>query len=187
MNLIVIAEPATEPVSTETAKTHLRVDGAADDVLIDGYLITAREVCEGLARRAFITQTLALVFDAWPAVPLEFPRPPLISVTSVKYKDADGVEHTMSSGDYIVDARTGRMTLADGASWPSVKLYPISAITITFSAGYGTEANVPKKYKTAILMLTAHWYENREVVSDMVREIPMGVRTLLKHDRERWF
>jgi len=187
MNLIVIEPPAAEPVSVETLKAHLRVDGNADDALITVYLASAREVCEGLARRAFVTQTLGLVLDTWPDLPLEFPRPPLIDVASITYTDEAGVQYTMSADDYLVDPYTGRLTLASGKSWPGKSLSPLSPILVTFTAGYGEATDVPKKYQTAVMLLAAHWYENREVVSDQMREIPMGVRTLLTHDRERWF
>src|SRR5574341_1423176 len=105
MNLRVITPPATEPVSVETVKSHLRIDLEAEDALLDIYIAAARERGEGLARRAFLTQTLELTVDAWPADGLlKLPRPPLQSVTSVKYLDRNGVEAPWT--DYQVDARS---------------------------------------------------------------------------------
>lgn len=181
MNLRVITQPATEPVSTATAKSHLRVDHSADDALIDSYIKTARELGEGLARRAFITQTLELVLDEFPAdLKLKLPRPPLQSVTSVKYLDSENVEHTFT--DYVVDARSepGVVTFN---STPGVALAESGAVAVRFVAGYGTSAsNVPSVFVQAIMQSVAHFYEFREAV-----DIPNSAKNLFLSDRGSWF
>lgn len=189
MNWRVITPPASEPVSTETAKAHLRVDLPDDDTLIVSYIAAARTKGEELARRAFLTQTLELVLDCWPTDGiLKLPRPPLQSVESVKYLDSAGVEHTWT--DYQTDARSepGRIFFK---SCPGAALFPSGAITVRFVAGYGDEpAKVPAVFIQGILMLVGHWYENREMVTpndSQVYPVSLGARQLFLADRGSWF
>jgi uncharacterized phiE125 gp8 family phage protein len=187
MNLIVVTPPTEELLSAAEAKLQSRVDGSTEDTLIATYIKAAREKCEEIARRAFVTQTLALVLDEWPTgSSIKLPRPPLISVTSVTYKLADGTEQEFS--DFVIDTASepGRLALADGASWPSDSLYPIGAIRIEFQAGYGAAELVPQIYKMAVQLLAAHWYENREATTPNALgsvEVPFGVSALLTGDR----
>lgn len=183
---------AKEPVGLETAKLHCRVDIDDDDTLIEGLIQTAREWVEDVARRALITQSIDLVMDAFPGVSwINLPRPPLQSVTHIKYTDSDGNESTFSSDSYMVDTyeEPGRIVLNDGYSWPGDTLRAANGVTIRFVAGYGDEPeDVPQKYRQAILLLVGHWYENREAVSlDMVRggamPVPMAVKSLVMVDR----
>ena len=188
MNLTVVTPPTEEPVSNAEAKLQARVDLSHEEALFTSWIKTARELCEGLARRAFVTQTLSLTLDDWPDSPFKLPRPPLIAVDSIKYKDEDGDESTMSASDYVVDTAStpGRLALADGASWPSSNLYPVGAITIQFQAGYGDPEDVPEIYKLAIKLLVSHWYEHREGTverSIWLDDVPFGVKALLNADR----
>ena len=179
MNLTVITPPEEEPVSIATVKQHLRVDGTADDALLGVYLQAARELGEGLARRAFVTQTLRLVLDAFPTGPLKLPRPPLQSVESVTYLDADGVEHEWT--DFSVDARSepGRIVFN---STPSASLFESGAVAIEFIAGYGADTDVPQTFVTAILQTVATWYELREM-----GDVPLSAKRLFMSDRGSWF
>lgn len=190
MILQVGTAPAAEPVSTTEIKSHLRIDFAGEDTLLASYLLAARETCELESRRAFITQTLKLYLEAWPAGDcLQLPRPPLQSVTSIAYTDSDGNAGTMSASDYIVDGASepGRIVLGHGKSWPSTTLRPGPSIVITYVAGYGDAEDVPQRYKQAIQLLAGHYYENREAViaAPGVNPVvlPMAVRSLLMLDR----
>lgn len=160
--------PNVEPVDLAEAKLHLRVDATADDMLIENLIRAAREYVEDATGRALIDQTWQLDLDGWPSVGyIELPRPPLSSVSSVKYTDSAGVEHTFSAEHYGVDvgSEPGRVVLGYGKTWPSVTLWPISPIKITYVAGYGAMAStVPACLRQAVLLLVGHWYENREGV-----------------------
>ena len=46
---------------------------------------------------------------------------------------------------------------------------------------------VPTPLREAVLQLAAHWYENREGVSDTLRELPFGVSDLVSEFREFTF
>jgi len=186
VSLKLITAPAVEPVSLAEAKLQCRVDIGDDDALITGLIKAARESAETITRRALITQTWELVLDEFPeGDEIIVPLPPLVSITSIKYKDGDGVESTFAAANYIVntDAEPGKVVLADGASWPSTSLYPTAAIRVRFVAGYGAAgSSAPASILAAIKLMVGHWYENRENSlpgGAEVQLLPMGVDALL--------
>lgn len=189
MALKLITPPDVEPVSLEEAKNHCRIDGNDEDVLITSLIVAAREYCESFQNRAYITQTWQLWLDSWPAgsvIPI--PRPPLQSVTGVKYYDTNDTEHTLAATDYFVDDKSepGRLALSYSKAWPAGVLRPTNGVCVEFTAGYGDDAEaVPQKVKQAMLLLIGHWYENREAIITGIisREIEFAVRSLLWLDR----
>lgn len=188
MALVLTQAPATEPVTLAEAKLHLRVEIADDDALITSLITAAREWCERFQGRAYVTQTWQLWLDAWPeGDEIRLPRPPLQSVTSVKYYGADGAEYVMPATDYLVDikAEPGRIVLGYGKTWPSVTLRPAGAIVVEFVAGYGDASAVPQRVKQAILLLVGAWYQNREavIVGSISKELEFTIHALLWQDR----
>lgn len=93
MRLKLISAPASEPISLEEAKNHLRVDGAEDNTLISALIVTARQLAEKETKRAFITQTWEMCLDKV-VEEIEIPKPPLQSIESIK---------TISATETIVD------------------------------------------------------------------------------------
>lgn len=180
MTLRLITPPTAEPVSVETAKNFLRVDGTEDDALIQQLIKAARETGEELSRRSFMTQSWEMSLDKWPSTRLlRLYRPPLQSVTSVKYLDVESVEHSWT--DYMADIRDepGMIVFR---SVPSTNLLESGAITVRFVAGYSSEATVPERIKQTILALVAHWYENRDS-----HDVPVGIKNAFIGERVVWF
>jgi len=190
MSLTIVTPPAEEPVTLTEAKNHLRVDLSDDDSLISALIVAAREHAEAITRRAFITQTLKLSMDAFPANngPIYVPMPPLQSVNSLKYFDTDGMEQTLTEGtDFLVDneSEPGRITPAPDTGWPATQNRP-NAVSVEFVAGFGDASKVPQGIKQAILLMVGHWYENREAVTmqgNNAGELPMAVDSLLMMHR----
>ena len=183
MTLRVITPPTVEPVSVETAKAFLRIDGTADDALLAVLVPAAREKGEQITRRAFTTQTLEMMVDAWPidGYVLKVLRPPLLSVVSVKYLDEDAAQSTWT--DYAVDIKSEPGNILFN-SFPAVTLQETGGITVRFTAGYGAAAtDVPQTIKQAILLLIAYWFENRE----MGGVVPGGIRDMFLSERVVWF
>jgi uncharacterized phiE125 gp8 family phage protein len=181
MNLVTITEPTAEPVSLSEAKLHLRVDHADEDTLISGLISGARGQIEALCWHALMTQTLELVLDGWPCGDtIELPHPPLQSVTSISYKDVDGVTTTLASDQYSVakDSEPGRIVLAPGCTWPGVTLWTAEAIRVRFVAGWLSAAAVPQRLKQALLLLVGEWYAMREANAGNVQEIPFAVSAI---------
>ena len=153
-----------------------------EDELLSALITTAREFCENFTNRALATQTWELILGGFPHVDyIELPKPPLQSVTSVKYTDYNGTEATLTEdSDYIVDTDStpGKIFLPYSKSWPSFTPYPHNAVRIRVTAGY---TEIPKAVKQAMLMLLGHWYENREATAgrDVPKEIEFAVNSLL--------
>jgi uncharacterized phiE125 gp8 family phage protein len=151
LTLTLLTPPAVEPVSLSEAKAHCRVDIADDDDLITSLIVAARQVCETRIKRAFVKQTWELILDEFPSQrrfngsnpgrawepEIRLPLPPLVSVASITYLDADGVTQTLVEGtDYQVLAGTpGRIVPAYGTTWPTARCQP-GSVTIRFVAGY---------------------------------------------------
>jgi len=118
---------------------------------------------------------------------LKIYRPPLQSITSVKYYDSDNIEHTFT--DYVADTRNEPGVVIFN-TLPGAALLESGAITVRFVAGYGdNEQAVPSRIKRAILALVGHWYENRETVNvgNIVNEMPMGSKQTFIAERVVWF
>jgi hypothetical protein len=103
--LTVVTEPTAEPVTLDEAKAHLRVEHEYDDLTIAALITAARKYCETVAKRALVTQTLRLTRDTFPGACdgwiLRLPRPPLQSVTSIKYAtDAGRVRTSIVSSSH---------------------------------------------------------------------------------------
>lgn len=188
-----ITAPATEPLTTAEAKTHLRVDSATDDTYIGTLITAARQYVEGYLGRALITQTWDLTLDAWPIDSSDgfyesiiVPSPPLVSITHVKYYDTSGTLITAASSTYAVDVNStpGRITPVYGTVWPSAQFIP-NAITVRFVTGYGAAADVPAAIKQAMLLLIAQFYEYREevVAGTIVANLDKASEFLLRPHR----
>jgi hypothetical protein len=137
---------------------------------------------------------------------IKLPFSPVKSVDSLRYIGTDGNPVTLHADtDFIVDriSEPCRIFPLPGSYWPA-DLYVANSAEITFTAGYDPDPNaavdthtvvatppgqqpdsnlvlaVPQTIRTAILMLVAHWYSNREpVASGAVGSVPHHVSELL--------
>jgi len=177
-NLTLKTPPVIEPISLVEAKSYLRLDGvdADEDSYLSSVIIAAREWCEGYQRRAYITQTWEMSLDYWPEENIiEIPKGSLQTINLVKYKNSLGVEIALTENvDFIYSARgiLGRLSPCFVKYWPTFTPYPLDAIVIEFTCGYGnTVDKIPRKVIHAMKLLVSHWYENRVPLNNM-RSIP---------------
>jgi uncharacterized phiE125 gp8 family phage protein len=181
--------PTIEPVDLDEVKNHLRLDSAVEDTLLASLIKAAREHVEALCG-PLLTQTWNQYEDDWPAgdvIPIGKPR--LQSVSSITYTDVDSVSATLDTANYSVDTDSEyfpRIVLEDDGEWPTTDLHPKNPIDIEMVCGYGDETDdIPEPVRIAILLLVAHWYENRSPVNigSVVTPLPLAVDSLLTHYR----
>jgi uncharacterized phiE125 gp8 family phage protein len=189
MTLTQVTAPATEPVTVDDAKLHLRISHADDDALIESLIVAARQHVESFTHRALITQVWDLKLDEFPSSDesIWFPKAPLLTSTApvVTYTDAAGDSQTWSSSYYTVDApsgphaRRGRIFLNYGQTYPGTRVID-HAVSIRFYCGYGSATAVPEPIKAAMKLLMGHWFTNREAVSaNALAPVPQSVDALL--------
>jgi uncharacterized phiE125 gp8 family phage protein len=177
--LVETAAPATEPVTRAEAKLHCRIDSdlTADDALVDRLIAAARRYCEERCARSFVTRTYRLSFPSFPwlappgtswrgaAGGVRLPRGPVISLSSVKYRDPDGVLQTLATTEYTLDADSGVLQPAAYTAWPATQAWRSDGVQVVYSAGCGAASAVPESLKQAVLLLVGFWYEGREAVA----------------------
>lgn len=166
------------------AKAHLRVDGSDEDALITSLIETATVHIEREYGLALVTQGLTIIRDEWPDNWLvELPVSPIQSVDSVTTYEVDGGSFSFDIGHWFADlaTRPPRLVLHGTAPWPRPGRRA-NGIEIAVTAGYGDTANdVPAPIRQAVLLLVAHWFEQREPVAVGLgaQEIPSTVASLL--------
>ena len=179
------AQPAAEPVTLGELRAHARIDDSADDALLTGYLIAAREHAEAYLGRPILPTPLRAEIEAWPNTGSLVLDAPVISVDAVTYTDAGGAAAAWN--DYILRPMPGGLKAlrpATGASWPTLGKDPVISIDIT--AGWSPEL-LPGSVSVAIMQIAAHWYGVREVVNigNISSEIPETGKMLLRPFRWR--
>lgn len=153
----------TEPVTLAEAKLHLRVDDTDEDALIHGLISAARETCEDRIEGTVPVTGWRLTLDSFPDA-IKLPRPPIVSVESVKYLDTAGVQQTLSPLDYVVDTASspGYIVPAFGKAWPETR-DQINAVEVEYTAGSATP---PAAIKAWLLLAVGDMYAHREASSD---------------------
>ena len=164
MSMAMTAAPAVEPVTLAEAKAQLRVDGNAEDAYITSLIVTSRLQIEAALGLALITQRWRLTLDDWPgAGVVELPMRPVQSIESIAISHGDGAASLLPGASYHLDgmAQPARLVLKDEA--PPRPNAIAEGIAIDFTAGFGLLAvSVPQPIRQALLLLVAHWFENRE-------------------------
>lgn len=166
MSLVIITPPATEPITLTEAKAQCRIDGTAEDALMTIYIQAAREQCERLIGRKLITQTVEQRLDAFPDGEIQLEAVPVVSITSVKYDDGDGVEQTLAGSAYALDSAAypgGWLQPAVDTEWPLTIDYT-NCVRIRYVAGFGAASDVPAPIKAWLLVTVAAMYEQRAAV-----------------------
>ncbi|WP_162409387.1 head-tail connector protein [Acuticoccus sediminis] len=188
MSLMLITPPATQPVTLDEAKAHLRVAYDDDDIYITDLITTATARLDGaygLLGRCLITQTWRTTMPVPSTAAIVLPLGPHQSVDAITYLDDARNTVTIDPESYVVDylgsTHPAVLTRVDGAPWPRT-------VSITFTAGYGDiPDNVPFPLRSAILLHVAHLFENRESTTTLgfLKELPHGYADLVT-DYRAW-
>jgi uncharacterized phiE125 gp8 family phage protein len=182
VGITLLAGPAAPVVSLAEAQIHVRSENLQETGLLTSLVLAATAQAEAYCRRRFVTQRWRATFDRFPAGALVLPHPPLTSVETVTYVDADGVVQTLALAEYVVRPAEapGEIVPSYGASWPTARSVA-DAVAVEFTCGYGDPATVPDSVKRAVLLIVGTLYAHRETVvtGTIATEMPQSAEWLL--------
>lgn len=173
-------------LSYSDIQNHLKLDGSADQTLVESLIEAATKRVEAFIGRKLVTQHWSIYFDKWPGKynseiwwdgerdgavselysasrEIELPFGPCQSISFVRaYDQTDGTT-TLDASLYTVDTigPFGRIALKIGGTWPAVTLRPANGVHVRGVFGFGSASQVPTDIKHAVKMLTAKMYEHR--------------------------
>jgi len=166
-----VTAPEFMPISMQIAKKQIKMEDVdADDDLIELQLGSAVEEAEIYLGRSLMKQTWAMYPVQWADKIIVGNHNPVLSITSVKYFDSDGVEQTIPSDQYKLSSASNQAVIQFNALFESPDLEEdnLEPIVIEMICGYnaGNESAqkgaVPKPIRSAILLKLSALYEMRE-------------------------
>lgn len=183
----------------------LRLDGSADQALVESLISVATKKVEESLGRKLITQVWSIYYDCFPSHAredkywdgvqegaigdlyasinqIDLPFGPVQSVAFIKTFDDDGTAYTFADTNYNVDTISAKpqIKLKNGCVWPSTLLRTVNGIQIRGTFGYGAAATLPPDMLHAIRLFVAKLYENRGDMKEDSFTIPMTAWALLE-------
>jgi uncharacterized phiE125 gp8 family phage protein len=171
-----------EPLTTAEAKSQLRVTSDHEDDLIDSYVVAAREWCEDYTGHILVQREVTDAFPAWgdyltlrhQPITVDDPTPAL----TVSYLDTEGDEIEYASRVIRDQRYPWTIYPPNGDTFPELGVN--GTITVTYTAGYASAADVPEKFRQAIRVLISSMHESRGAISE---ETERTARFLLRSYR----
>lgn len=176
--------PASWPIME--LREHLRLgkgfaDDASQDALLERLLRSAAAVIERRTGKALLQRTFVLTLSAWRGVVREeLPRVPAVALSAVRIIDSQSTVSTIPLMRFTIDADAHRPKLhAVSGGLPTI---PVGGkAEIEFDAGYAADwSGVPSDLALAVMMLAAHFHENRHAVADSGAPIPYGIESMIE-------
>jgi uncharacterized phiE125 gp8 family phage protein len=155
VNVTTIIQPTVEPVTVREFFLHAGIDdpeAPEDNIAYDVYVLRlqqAREYVEWFTQRTFALQTLRMSGDVFGTAGIELLRPPIVSISAVKFYDSDNALQTVDPVNYyLTDEVVPRMRFVGAFTAPTMYSRP-DAARIEYVAGMSA---VPASIKQAILI-----------------------------------
>lgn len=147
----------------------------SDDDLLMELINNGRLAVENDTSKKIMSQVWDYCPKSWPTGNMiKIPFGNLTAIVFVKWKDSAGTETTLvENTDYVViknGTQCGFVGLLYGGVWPSGTLYPHNPITIRFTCGWATQAEVPSTFKQAVKRWCVNNYANKgdDIVGQVV-------------------
>lgn len=186
MNLVLDTAPAKAEIlallSAAQLKASLRISYSIEDALVEDSILEAYDWLAGVngwLNRSVLTTKWVLKLPGfrrrYATSPTTFgwqhtrelilPKPPLVSIESVKYLSS-GVLTTLDEADYntVLGDGFGKIHLGYGKSWPTVDTHP-EGVEIAYTAGYGDATAILEKHRALVKglkLLAGDYFRNRE-------------------------
>lgn len=184
-----VTPPALNPVPIRELAAQLRLsqgfsDDGSEDALLDLYLRNATAVIETRTGRALVSRAYTFQVGRWDRNGhLHLPIGPVAAIDTFQLI-RPGSTITLSEGDWVLEPGTQRQRIT-GPGGGALRGLPHGALAeLGFSAGYGPSWNeVPEDLRHAVMMLAAHFYENRDGEIEADNGLPFGLTGILERHR----
>lgn len=178
-----LTPPLTEPLTVDELKAALRIDHSDDDQLVQSMAVTARTFIERRLGYAFLQQTWSLKLSDIPPAAVRLRPGPVPTPVSVMAKYGEGALEAIPDADWHLDfANPTRICLMPA---PMQDGECLTGIEVIFTAGASDASTIPADLLRALYLLTAHYYEERELFrAQRYVAVPMGIEALLEPYRE---
>lgn len=172
LDVRVVVDLATEPVTVEEAKAFLVIDAdyTADDELIEGLITAARDLLEKYTNKSFGEKTLEVFTDK---SHLDLPYGPIVDIESVTDQDAIAItDYSIKGLDYkTIYFRGG--SLENYYQRNKDQICDTGVVTghyVSYTTGYGSEgvSPLPPALKLAIKEQVREFYNNRGTDSEEI-------------------
>lgn len=167
-------------------RDHLQLgSGFADDGLQNAVLAAeiraALEAVEGETGKVLIARTYQFVMTAWRDLARQvLPVAPVTAIQSLTITDLAGGAEVIPAEKYRLAPDFHEPALCwTGWALPTI---PVGGTAeIVFDAGFGAAwADVPADLRQAVLIMAAHFYDNRSVGGTRAGELPGGVAAIAR-------
>lgn len=157
-------------VTLEEAKLYLRIDNDMEDGFIKGLIITAEEHIKNVTRSSLKVHDCTYVVDK-PGSTVEIPDKDIVQLDEVKAFDSNGI------GFKTKAFRDGNVITHTTPGVPQLEIkYKVY------------DEYAPEPLRQAALLLIAHLYENRGIITDTnATEIPFTFQALVAPYRKGFF
>lgn len=163
---------------------HLRLgsgfsDDGSEDAVLEVFLRSALAAIEVRIGKALIRRSFSWQVTRWFETGAQaLPISPVVAITSVTVFDKDAVPSVVDPGKYGVeiDIQRSKLVSVGGAL---ANIPSGGHAEVVFEAGFGVWLKVPADLRQAVLLLAAHYYENR-TVEGRGNGLPVGVSALIE-------
>jgi len=163
----VIVKPEGSTLNSFEVAAALRLDPPGDSQPLNRMIDAAARYAENAMGCSLLTRTIqATYYD--PAEPVYLPRGPVQAILSVTHTPANT---PIAPAQYQLQAAGNVESLAMVGSWTWQQ-----PLVVTYTAGYGSQADIPADITWAMIAHVAHLYNQRESVSlENFRDVPQSL------------
>lgn len=197
------------PIALDEILFDLRVDSDDEAKTVQRMARAAAAFLEKRSGFAILQGRYEAKFSDWNIVaPWEFMRAPLRGLVEISWLDGSQSPPDWVTVDlgkfFVTDLEKSFLVVPlQGITMPTVWA-PFNGIRVRFNAGYDillesgvdqesgegddeAELPIPDDLRTTLLMLTGHFYENRELfAADKIGEVELSAGSLLGSNRQYW-
>ncbi len=187
MILTELSAPSAAAVPVRAFAEHLRLgsgfaDDGAEDGVLEVYLRAAMAAIEARLGRVLLARPFSWTVSRWREDASQgLPVAPVVSVEAITLQEADGSATEVAPEQWSVlrDAQRPRLVGRFGRNLPRIPRG--GQAEVRFTAGFGAVwEDVPADLRQAVLLLAAHFYENRSEGGAVSGTMPFGVLVLIE-------